>query len=307
VLGLLAAVGAVAQDKVSVEQVHFKVLDASERGAAVVGELHVPVAKGDRLPAVMIVNSTPGFDGRSASYAEALNRAGIATLEVDFMQGRGMPASPRQHMAHAYETLQYLAADPRIDGARVGIMGFSWGGMIALFTSSAELTHKYTGDRLRFAAHLGVYPICWRHEVAAAGKDKHFGPGVYRQVTGRPVHILAGEKDGYDEPDSCDKFLNALPGESRRHFSLTMYPGATFGWDSRFSSETYAAGASRRRAVSSASLPTRRLPSGRANSRSSISRKPWGQFDQTRTRIRMRTSHRRTPVRSPGRCAARDA
>ena len=243
VLGLLAAVGAVAQDKVSVEQVHFKVFDASERGAAVVGELHVPVAKSDLLPAVMIVNSTPGFDGRSALYAEALNRAGIATLELDFMQGRGQPASPRQHMAHAYETLQYLAADPRIDRERIGIMGFSWGGMIALLTSSKELTRKYTGERLQFAAHLGIYPICWRHELVVAGKDKYIKRSVYQQVTGSPVHILAGDKDDYDDPDSCDKLLDALPTEVRRHFSLTMYPGATFGWDSRFSSAAWHAGA----------------------------------------------------------------
>jgi dienelactone hydrolase len=246
-LGALAVHCALAQDNVAVEKVHFQVADAFEQGAAVAGLLRVPVAQGGRLPAVMIVNSSPGFDGRSAFYSEALNRAGIATLELDFMQGRGMPASPRHHMAHAYESLRFLAADPRIDGARIGIMGFSWGGMIALFTSSAELTHKYTGDRLRFAAHLGLYPICWLHEIAATGKDRHFGPDVYRQVTGRPVHILAGEKDGYDEPDSCEKFLNALPGESRRHFSLTMYPGATFGWDSGFSSDTYAAGANRQK------------------------------------------------------------
>jgi dienelactone hydrolase len=242
-LGVLAAPCAIAQDMLVAEKVQFQVADAFERGASVVGQLRVPVAKDARLPAVMIVNSSPGFDGRGAFYSQALNRAGIATLELDFMQGRGIPASPRHHMAHAYETLQYLAADPRIDGARVGIMGFSWGGMIALLTSSAELTQKYTGNRLRFAAHLGVYPICWRHEIAAAGKDKHFGPGVYRQVTGRPVHILAGEKDDFDEPDSCGKFLDALPEESRRHFSLTMYPGATFGWDSRFSSDTYDGGA----------------------------------------------------------------
>ena len=242
-LGLLAVFGAAAQDKVSVEKVHFKVADAFERDAAVVGELHVPDSKGDRLPVVMIVNSAPGFDGRSAFYAEELNRAGIATLELDFMQGRGMPASPRQHMAHAYETLRYLSADPRIDGARVGIMGFSWGGMIALLTSSAELTRKYTGDRLQFAAHLGVYPICWRHELVLQGKDKYLGPAIYQRVTGRPVHILAGDKDDYDDPDSCDKFLNALPPEARRHFSLTTYAGATFGWDSRFSSDSWAAGA----------------------------------------------------------------
>jgi len=189
------------------------------------------------------VNSSPGFDGRSAFYAEALNRAGIATLELDFMQGRGMPASPGQHLAHAYETLQYLASDSRIDGARIGIMGVSWGGMIALLTSSAELTQKYTGDRLRFSAHLGAYPICWRHELVVAGKDKYLGSGIYGRVTGRPVHILAGGKDDFDEPDSCNRFLDALPVDARRHFSLTMYPGATFGWDSRFSSASWDAGA----------------------------------------------------------------
>lgn len=245
-LALLASLvpfAASAQDRTSNEEVRFKVAQAFEPGAQVVGKLHVPVAKGAGLPAVMIVNSTPGFDGRSAFYAQALNEAGVATLDLDFMQGRGMPASVAQHMAHAYETLQYLAADPRIDAARIGIMGFSWGGMVALLTSSSDLTRKYTGDRLRFAAHLGVYPICWWHEAVLAGKDKHVGPGVYRAVTGRPVHILAGEKDDYDEPDSCDKFLSALPPVPRRSFSLTLYPGATFGWDSPFSSATWNAGA----------------------------------------------------------------
>jgi uncharacterized protein len=233
-----------AQDTLSSEKIHFKVVDAFEKGAAVVGELRVPsVPPGTRLPAVMIVNSAPGFDGRSAFYAQALNRAGIATLELDFMQGRGQPASPRQHMANAYETLQRLAADARIDGSRIGIMGISWGGMVAMLASSAELTRKYTGNRLKFAAHLGVYPICWRHELVLAGKDKHIKPEIYRRVTGRPVHILAGERDDYDEPDSCEKFLAALPPDVRRHFSLTMYPGATFGWDSSAGGAHYHAGA----------------------------------------------------------------
>jgi uncharacterized protein len=140
-----------------------------------------------------------------------------------------------------------------------GIMGFSRGGMIALLASSDALTRQYIGDRLRFAAHLGLYPICWRHELVLAGKDKYIKPGVYGRATGRPVHILAGEKDDYDEPASCDKFLAALPSEVRRHFSLTMYPGGTFGWDSRAGSSTYAAGAHKNKGESSTSSPTREV------------------------------------------------
>jgi dienelactone hydrolase len=168
-------------------------------------------------------------------------------VEIDYMQGKGMPASPRHNLPHAYQTLRYLAGHPRIDPMRVGIMGFSWGGIITVLTSSEELTRQYTGGKLRFAAHLGIYPLCWTHHTVLAGTAKSFKPSVYERVTGRPVHILAGDKDDFDDPDSCQKFLAELPAQVRRHFSLTVYPGATFGWDSRFSSATYDIGARKRK------------------------------------------------------------
>jgi hypothetical protein len=41
----------------------------------------------------------------------------------------------------------------------------------------------------------------------------------------------------------CARFIAALPTEARRHFSLNVYPEATFGWDSRFGSAAYDANA----------------------------------------------------------------
>lgn len=234
-----------AQREVSIEKVSFKVADAFEPGAAVIGELRIPDAKPDRRPAVLILNSTPGFDGRGAFYAEALNQAGIATLEIDMFQGRGMPATPRHNMPHVYETLGYLAGHQRIDPARIGVMGFSYGGTLSVLTSSEELTRQYAGNRLRFAAHLGLYPICWRHHSVLAGTHKYFEPSVYQRVTGKPVHILAGDKDDYDDPDGCQKFLAELPTEVRPNFSVTVYSGATFGWDSRFGSAVYESSANK--------------------------------------------------------------
>ena len=69
----------------------------------------------------------------------------------------------------------------------------------------------------------------------SAGTSKNFKPSVYQQVTGRPVHILDGDKNDYDDPGSCERFLVELPAQVRLHFSVTIYPGATFAWDSRFS------------------------------------------------------------------------
>lgn len=57
---------------------------------------------------------------------------------------------------HVYLTLQYLAAHPRIDPLRIGIMRFSWGGILTVLTSSEELSRQYAGGKLRFAAHLGI-------------------------------------------------------------------------------------------------------------------------------------------------------
>jgi hypothetical protein len=52
-----------------------------------------------RRPAVLIVNSSPGFDGRGDFYAQALNAAGIATFEVDWFHGRGLPVTPVHNLA----------------------------------------------------------------------------------------------------------------------------------------------------------------------------------------------------------------
>ena len=149
-----------AQVAVTVEKLSFRVVDAFERGTGVTGELRLPDAKPGRLPAVVIVDSTPGFDGRGRFHAEGLNAAGIATLEIDVFEGRGQPATPRHNLPHVYESLERLGAHPRVDPARIGIMGFSSGGILAVLASSAPLARQYGGEA-RYAAHLAFYPHCW--------------------------------------------------------------------------------------------------------------------------------------------------
>jgi len=235
-----------AQDSISIEPISLAINSAFQSDARVIGELRIPNLDRARLPAVLIVNSSPGFDGRGAFYAAALNSGGIATLEVDMFQGKGLPGTPRDNLPHVYQTLDFLARHPRIDGDRIGIMGFSWGGNVAVLASFAELANQYASGRLRFAAHLGLYPGCWKHYALLTdkpGKWKELKSTIYRRTTGSPVRILAAEKNDYDDRYTCRKFVDALPAEVQRQFSLIVYPGATFGWDSRFSSATYDASA----------------------------------------------------------------
>jgi uncharacterized protein len=219
--------------QVTVENIAFDVAKA-ERGAKVTGELRLPSRPGP-LPAVLILHGSAGVDGRGAFHAEALNHAGIATLEIDMFQGRGRPRFTRDNMPHVFESLQRMAGHPRIQPDRIGVMGFSWGGALSLFTSSHEVTRRYSTGGAQFAAHLPFYPVCWAHRTVLAGTNPGYPRSTYARVTGAPVHILAGDRDDYDDPDSCARFVAELPAKVRSSFSLTIYPGATHGWNGRAS------------------------------------------------------------------------
>jgi dienelactone hydrolase len=181
-------------------------------------------------PAVVVLHGSGGVDGRGAYHAEALHRLGIATLEVDMWTPRGFKGGPqsrprrlRETYPDAFGALRFLAQQPEIDPQRIGIMGFSWGGGLALATASAGLVQEFTGGALRFAAHAPFYPVCWSFLKTAADF----------KLTGAPVRIFAGERDDYEEPDTCRTLVERLPPESRPSVMLTIYPGATHAWDTR--------------------------------------------------------------------------
>src|SRR5262245_4571983 len=234
----LCSESGIAQLAVSSERLSFVADTAFDPGAQVSGELKVPETSHVRLPVVVILHGSAEVDGRGASYAEVLNQAGIATFEIEMWrltEGRGRPVSTRFTLPHAYGSLLYLSRHHLIDPNRIGVMGFSWGGVMSGLMSSAELTGQYTAGKARFAAHLALYPVCASHASVLAGEATYFPASTYREVTGKPVHFLAGDKDDYDDPDGCNKFIDALPEKVRHHFSLTIYVGATHGWDSRSS------------------------------------------------------------------------
>lgn len=206
--------------------------NAQERPLTIAGQLRIPLRDG-KVPAVVIVHGTSGVDSRGSYQAEALNDAGIATLELDMWSARGLnggtgpngrPAGVPETLPDAYGALQYLAARPEIDPQRIGITGFSWGGVVSMLTATRPYSELYLGaNPLRFAAHAPFYPVCWGYNKI---------PGYeFAELTGAPVFIQSGECDAYDEPDSCTKLVNGLPEPGRRQVTVTMYPGATHAFN----------------------------------------------------------------------------
>lgn len=223
-----------AQQEVTFPQVPSERLPVwRDYGDQVEATLQLPPAAKGRVPAVVLLHSAGGYDpGHYEFYGAALRDAGIATLGVILFRSGSRKHVPSDLVPHAFGALKYLATHPRIDPERIGITGFSLGGILSLYAASSMLAAEHLGNGPRFAAHVAVYPVCWIHEGVARGAERQKRvANAYAKLTGAPIHILAGGKDQLDDPDGCQKFLGALSPEARKSVTLTFYPEATHNWD----------------------------------------------------------------------------
>jgi uncharacterized protein len=195
------------------------------------GQLRLPgaMSPGDKVPAVVILHGSAGIDSRGSLYAESLNQAGIATLEVDMWSPRGLsgganrPAFPTLNTPDAFGALNYLGSRDDIDLDRIGLLGFSWGGVVTMLAATTPYTDCYGRGR-SFAAHVANYPVCWAYN---ANLGLPF-PGLdFEDLTGKPVLIQIGTKDDYDDgPESCNNLASPFP-----NVSVNVYNNAYHAWD----------------------------------------------------------------------------
>ncbi|MCM2679319.1 dienelactone hydrolase family protein [Echinimonas agarilytica] len=185
------------------------------------------------IPAVVILHSTGGVDSTGSYYAAALNQAGYATLELDMWSPRGFaggsdsrPALPQQTIPDAFAALKYLAELEEIDATRIGVMGFSWGGVVTLLSATEQYNALMNQTGYRFAAHVAHYPICYLYN-----NDLVPVPGFDLVNITAPVLIQSGGRDDYDLPISCPLLVNGLAPADKDLVDLKMYPFAYHGWD----------------------------------------------------------------------------
>lgn len=195
------------------------------------GQLRVPKGvDGDPIPAVVIVHGSAGVDSRGSFYAGALNDAGIATLEIDMWAPRGWlggvsgrPRSVPETLPDAFGALKFLSELDAIDPERIGIMGFSWGGVVTMLAATEPYSDQFAAGTSRFAAHVAHYPVCWVYNAV---------PGyAFAAFTGAPLLIQAGALDTYDLPDTCPNLVASLPLADQDLMSVKVYRNATHAWD----------------------------------------------------------------------------
>jgi len=211
------------------------------------GVLTTPATLQDeKAPAIVLLHHGGGWQNtQTRQYAEALSKAGYATLElILFNTGDEKMAKPSMYLPHVYGALKFLSKQPYVDAKRIAVSGGSYGGLLTILTATDWAYEQYGApEHIRFAAHAAFYPMCWAINYFVVKKPGTPDvPGtVYDKYTGAPVKIYAGSEDDYDgrDPKACDNLVLALPEDQRSAFSVRVFQGATHGWDHQRNSTFY--------------------------------------------------------------------
>jgi uncharacterized protein len=202
--------------------------------AEVPARFGLPAGSTPKVPAVLILHGSGGVDGRGAFYAKALQEAGIATLEITMFPEGGRPrAGTKATMPHAAAALKWLAAQPTVDGQRLGVMGFSWGGQMSLLMSSELVQERLGKDAPKPAAFAPLYPVC-SIMVRDVVNPKNPYYNAQTRMSASPMLIHAGTRDDYEEGERpCDAFVAMWPAAAREHATVRYLEGATHMFDSQ--------------------------------------------------------------------------
>lgn len=196
------------------------------------GTLSLPRHGRAPYPALVIAHGSAGVQEKDAQrWVPLLNHMGIATFAVDSFKPRSISRSDDDQSvldqsandADALSALKLLASDPRIDASRIGVMGFSRGGIVALETAIEPFRQGVIDNGLRFAAHIAFYPGCglryWR---------------TPSPLTGAPIMMALAENDDYVPPRACIAYADAMK-QAGQDVELHVYAGAYHDFDNTVS------------------------------------------------------------------------
>lgn len=178
-------------------------------------------------PAVVMLHSSIGQGTQDWHYAGVFREMGFAVLAVDSFHPRGVRktvedltlVTETSMMADAYGALNRLSEDPLIDRGRIGLIGFSKGGIAALYSALATSRQALAAADYRFAAHVAYYPWCGVEFQAL-------------ETTGAPVLIEAGAEDAIAPPELCRELVGKIEAQDpAARIELSVQPESLHAFD----------------------------------------------------------------------------
>ena len=239
----LAAVGGLAADRMP-ETVHFQSADGKTQ---LIGYLYRPDGPGPH-PAIVLLHGRAGayssmskgvynahtLSKRHKFWGEFWSSSGYVTLLVDSFGPRGYwegfgrgsyddrPAEVSEQTVRpldSYAALAFLRKRRDVIGDRIGLQGWSNGGMTTLATMSSTAPGiSAPTPETGFRAALAFYPGCGMQAIQ----------GDY--VPYAPLHLFVGMADEEVSPKRCQKWESEVRARSNL-IGITSYEGAEHNFD----------------------------------------------------------------------------
>lgn len=189
-----------------------------------------------RVPAVVLMHGSSGIEGGTTlEWAAYLRQLGLATFVVDSFEPRGVTSTSTNQSLVTYTTsgldalaaLKVLLKHPRIDSNKIGVMGFSRGGVATQEAAFVSFNRAMMGEGQKFALHLSLYGSC----------------ALFGTTTGAPVFHFIGDKDGWANTALCTRYTETMRNAGQTNLHLTIYPGVRHGYDRKNQGSSLARGA----------------------------------------------------------------
>jgi dienelactone hydrolase len=172
------------------------------------------------FPVVILLHGCNGVKPIQTLWADRLRSWGYAALLLDSFTARGgvnicadanQPlVTPQDRAGDVVSAALYLRTLPKIDGARIAVLGDSHGGSTAAWVTRMEYERLYPG---LLVASVDYYGKC--------GNAADHGSV--------PLLVLSGEADDWVPPANCLAFGKQL--KPNQPFEIHTYPGAVHMFD----------------------------------------------------------------------------
>jgi dienelactone hydrolase len=181
------------------------------------------------FPAVILMHGCHGVSASTREWAHWFRERGYVALVVDSWTPRrirdgcvpGPDIPPTERFDDAVGALRWLRSRAYVDPQRVGVMGWSNGGVFAMSVINGPSLERARARGVEvpapgFAAAVALYP-----------------GGCYSLVNERvvrPLLLLIGDADDWTLASECARMVEAMRGRGA-DASIVLYPGAVHYFD----------------------------------------------------------------------------
>ncbi len=172
------------------------------------GYLLLPESGTVPYPSVVMLHSSLGVGTMEVDFAQILAARGFAVLVVDSFSPRKVQkitddqteVSEASILADLFAAYKYMAGRSDIDASRVSVVGFSKGGLPALYSAFEGIYTRYGFRNDPFRSHLSFYPWC--------------GVSLLDWEMGAPVQIHSGGADEITPAALCKQVVDSVKGQA---------------------------------------------------------------------------------------------